>query len=113
MLNMADTIWSIFLFVIGLLISTVIIFIITRLFGEKEGIKHAFAAALIGSAVYGVVYFIFGHGFWAAVTGGIVWLLALKALYSFGWIKAFLIAVIIWIISGIFGLIVPTGPGPL
>jgi hypothetical protein len=110
---MADTLWSIVLFVIGLVISTVIIYIVTKLFGEKEGIKHAFAAALIGSAVYGVVYFIFGQGFLAAVIGGIVWLLALKALYSFGWIKAFIIAAIIWIISGLVGFIVPTGPGPL
>jgi len=110
---MADTLWSITLFVIGLVISTVIIYVVTKLFGEKEGIKPAFAAAFIGSAVYSVVYFIFGHGFLAAVIGGIVWLLALKALYSFGWIKAFITALIIWIISGLVGLIIPTGPGPL
>ena len=110
---MADTLWSIFLFVIGLVISTVIIYIVTKLFGEKEGIKHAFGAALIGSVVYSVVYFIFGHGFLAAVAGGIVWLLAMKALYSFGWLRAFIIALIIWVISGIVGLIIPTGPGPL
>lgn len=110
---MADTVSSIALFVIGLLISTVIIYVVTKLFGEKEGIKHALAAAFTGWAVYSVVYFIFGHGFLAAVTGGIVWLFALKALYSFGWIRAFIIALIIWIISGLIGLIVPTGPGPL
>ncbi|MGH9911285.1 MAG: hypothetical protein ACRD4W_02470 [Nitrososphaeraceae archaeon] len=110
---MADTLWSIALFVIGMVISTVIIFIVTKLFGEKEGIKHAFAAALLGSAVYSIVYFIFGHGLLAAVAGGFVWLLALRALYSFGWIRAFIIALIIWIISGLIGLIIPTGPGPL
>ena len=110
---MADSLWSIVLFVIGIVISTVIIYIVTKLFGEKEGIKHAFGAALIGSVVYSVVYFIFGHGFLAAVAGGIVWLLALKALYSFGWLRAFIIALIIWVISGIVGLIIPTGPGPL
>jgi hypothetical protein len=109
----ADTLWSIILFIIGLVISTVVIYIVTKFFGEKKGLKHAFAAALIGSVVYGVVYFIFGHGFLAAVTGGIVWLLALKALYSFGWIKAFIITAIIWVISGVLGLVVPTGIGPL
>ncbi len=112
-MNKADTLWSIALFVIGLVISTVIIYIVTKLFGEKEGIKHALAAALLGSVVYSVVYFIFGHGFLAAVAGGIVWLLALRVLYGFGWIKAFIIALIIWIISGLTGLIIPTGPGPL
>ena len=110
---MADTLWGIILFVMGLVISTVIIYVVTKLFGEKEGIKQAFATALVGSVVYSIVYFIFGHGFLAAVIGGIVWLLALKALYSFGWIKAFVIALIIWILSGIVGLIIPTGPGPL
>ena len=110
---MADTLWSIVLFVIGLVISTVIIYIVTKLFGEKEGIKPAFGTALIGSVVYSVVYYIFGHSFLAAVAGGIVWLLALKALYSFGWLRAFIIALIIWVISGIVGLIIPTGPGPL
>lgn len=110
---MVDTLWSVALFIIGMLISTVIIYVVTKLFGEREGLKNAFAAALIGSVVYSVVYFILGHGLLAAVTGGIVWLLALKALYSFSWIRAFIIALIIWIISGIVGLIVPTGPGPL
>ena len=110
---MADILWSIALFVIGLVISTFIIYIVTRLFGEKEGIKHALAAAFIGSAVYSVVYFIFGHGFLAAIIGGFVWLLALKALYSIGWIRAFIIALIIWIISGLVGLIIPTVPGPV
>jgi hypothetical protein len=110
---MIDTLWNIALFVIGLLISVVIIYVVTKLFGEREGLKTAFAAALIGSVVYSVVYFIFDHGLLAALTGGIVWLLALKSLYSFGWIRAFIIALIIWIFSGIAELIVPTGPGPL
>jgi hypothetical protein len=34
-------------------------------------------------------------------------------LYSFGWLKAFIIAFLIWIVSGLIGLILPTGPGPL
>jgi hypothetical protein len=110
---MADTLWSITLFAIGLFVSTVIIYIVTKLFEEKEGIKSAFAAVFIGSIVYSVVYFIFGHGLLAALTGGLVWLLALKALYHFGWIRAFIIALIIWIISGLVGFVVPTGSGPL
>ena len=43
---MADLLWSIALFVIGMVISTVIIYIVTRLFGEKEGIKQALAPLL-------------------------------------------------------------------
>lgn len=110
---MVNILWSAALFIIGLLISTAIIYIVSKFFREKEGLKHAFAAAIIGSAVYSIVYFIFGYGLLAAATGGIVWLLALKALYNIGWIRAFMIALIIWIISSILGLIVQTGPGPL
>lgn len=110
---MVDSLWSFVVFIIGLVISTSIIYIVTRIFGEREGLTHAFMAALIGSAVYGVVYFLFGHGFLAAITGGVVWLLALKALYNLGWIRAFIIAFLIWIVSGLIGVILPTGPGPL
>jgi hypothetical protein len=31
--------WTAISFVIGLMISTIIIFIVTKLFGEKEGVK--------------------------------------------------------------------------
>ncbi len=76
---MADSFWSIITFVIGLIISTIIIYIITKIFGQKEGIKQAFLTAIIGSIVYSI--FLLGHGFWAAIAGGFVWL-TLKALYN-------------------------------
>jgi hypothetical protein len=44
----------------------------------------------------------------SATIGGIAWLLALRGLYSIGWIKALVIAVIIWIFSAIVGFLLPT-----
>jgi hypothetical protein len=110
---MADPVISAILFVIGLIISTVIIYITTKLFGQKEGIGRAFATAIIGTVIYSIMYFIFGNGFIAAVVGGFVWLIALRALYDIGWLGALVIAVIVWIAATIVGLLLPTVPGPL
>ena len=101
------------MFVVGLVISTVIIYITTKLFGQKEGIGRAFVTAIIGAAVYSIAYFIFGTGWNAAIVGGFVWLLALRGLYDIGWLRAFVIAVIVWIAATIVGLLLPTAPGPL
>ena len=110
---MANEIFSIISFLVGLAISTVIIFIVTKLFGEKEGIGRAFAAAIVGTIVYSAAYFFIGRGWLAAILGGIVWLIALRALYKIGWLKALVIAVIIWIVATLVGLLLPTAPGPL
>lgn len=99
-------------FLIGLTISTIIIYIVTKLLGEKEGIKTAFFAALLGSIMFGVVHFMFGSGLLAAAIGGIIWLLALKWLYSTGWLKAILLAIGIWIVVSIVGILLPTFPNP-
>jgi hypothetical protein len=37
----------------------------------------------------------------------------LKALYNIGWLKAFVIALIVWIAAAITGILLPTAPGPL
>jgi hypothetical protein len=99
-------------FLIGLAISTVLIYIVTKLLGEKEGIKTALLAALLGSIMFGIVSFIFGNGIIAAAIGGIIWLVSLKWLYSTGWLKAILIAVVLWIVVSFVGLFLPTFPSP-
>lgn len=110
---MANPVYGFIIFVIGVIISSVIIYIVTKLFGEKEGIKTAIITALIGAIVYSIAYFLLGNGFWAAIAGGFVWLLALKALYDIGWLKAFITALIVWIAATITGILLPTAPGPL
>ena len=105
--------WTAFSFVIGLVISTIIIFITTKLFREKEGIKVAFVTAVIGSIIYTIAYFLLGSGVLAAIVGGIAWLLSLRWLYKMGWIKSIIIAMIIWIIASVVGILLPTAPGPL
>jgi hypothetical protein len=100
-------------FIIALIISTVIIYAITKLFGEKEGLFTALLAAIIGSIIYTIVSYFLGYGLLTAFIAGIFWLLALQLLYKIGWIKSLIIAVIIWIVASIVGLFLPTIGGPV
>jgi hypothetical protein len=104
---------SIIIFLVGLLISTVVIYLITFILGQRRGIKLALFAAIIGSIVYGISYAILGNGFLSAVLGGIAWLLALKTIYRMGWLKSLVVAVIVWIITTAIGSLLPTAIGPL
>jgi hypothetical protein len=110
---MTNHLLSALIFIVGLVISTIIIYITTKLFGQKEGIGQAFVTALIGSIIYFVAYYILGNGLISALVGGIIWLIALKMLYNIGWFKAFVIAVVVWISATIIGLLLPTVPGPV
>ena len=110
---MADMVSTVLSFVVALIISTVIIYVITKVLGEKESITTAILAALIGTVVYTIVYYIFGQGLIAAFIAGIVWLLALQRLYTVGWLKSLLIAVVVWIVTTVVGWFLPTLTGPL
>jgi uncharacterized membrane protein len=97
-----------------LLVSTIVIYIVTKLMGEKEGFGKALLAAVIGTVIYALAYFLLdGNGLLAAIGGGIVWLLALRALYKIGWFRALIIAVLIWILATVIGYFLPTLSGPL
>ena len=103
------------IFVIDLVISTIIIFIITRLFGKRKNITKAFITAIIGTIVYSIANFLFGHGSLTTIAGGVAWLLALKGLYGLSWTRAAIIAIIIWIVSYFVTVAsgLPTAAGPL
>ena len=103
---------SVVILLVGLLISTITIFAVTRLMGEGEGIGRAMLAAIIGSMVYFITYWLLGNGLLAAIVAGVFWLLALKALYKMGWLKALVIAVLVWILGTILGFFLPTLSGP-
>jgi hypothetical protein len=94
-------------FLISLVISAIIIYAVTSLFGEKEGAGTALVAALIGAIIYGLAYFFLGNGLLAAVLGGIGWVIALGSLYDIGWLKAAGIAVIIWLIATVVSWFLP------
>jgi len=110
---MADQTSTILSFILGIIVSSIIIYVVTRLFGKKESIFKAILTAFIGSIVYTIVYAVLSHGILAAIIGGIAWLLTLKKIYDMGWLKALVIAIIIWIAAAIIGALLPTATGPL
>lgn len=87
------------IFVIGLVISTIIIFVVTKLSRGRTDIGKAFITALIGTLVWVVTYYLFGHGLLATVVGGIAWLFALRGIYGLSWTRSAIVAVIIRIVS--------------
>lgn len=84
---MADTVTTVLGFIVALIVSTIVIWVVTKLFGEKEGIGTALIAAIIGTIIYTIAYWLLGDGTLASIIGGIVWLLALKGLYKIGWLR--------------------------
>jgi hypothetical protein len=111
---MAIAAYSLFIsFLIGMIVSSVVIFIATKLFGEQEGFGTAILAAFIGAVIYAVAYFFLGSGIIAGVIGGVAWLIALGSLYKMGWLKSLLVAVVIWVIAAVVSYVLPTMVGPL
>ena len=100
-------------FIFSLLISTIVIYFVTKLMGEEEGFVTALLAALAGSFIYGVAAYFLGVGFLATTIAGIAWLIALSSLYGIGWLKSFAVAVLIWILSGLVSILLPTLAGPV
>lgn len=110
---MALTLTAVIMFAIALIISAIVIYVITKVFGETEDIKTALIAALIGTVIYSVIYFVIGQGLIAAFIAGIAWLVALQKLYSIGWVKSLIIAVVIWIVTSVVGWFLPVLTGPV
>jgi len=100
-------------FVVSLVVSTVIIYVMTKLLGEREGIDTALLAALTGAIIFALSYFFLGQGLFAAIIGGFVWLMALGSLYNMTFLKAVGVAVLVWILAAFVGTVLPTVIGPL
>jgi hypothetical protein len=109
------TLATIIVFLISLVISAIIIYVVTKIFGETEGFGTALMAAFIGAIIYAASYYFLRPelGWLASLIGGIAWLIALGFLYSIGWLKALGIALIVWIIAAIVSFVLPTVIGPL
>jgi len=110
---MVSNVSTLLYFIVALIISTVIIYYVAKFFGAKDSLTTAVLAALIGTIVYTIFYYVLGQGLIAAFVAGIVWLLALQKLYTIGWFRALFIAGAIWIVTSIVGWFLPTLTGPV
>jgi hypothetical protein len=100
-------------FLIGLLVSTIVIYVVTLFMRQRRSVKLALLAAIIGSIVYVIAYTRLQDPLLSAILGGIAWLLALRVIYRMGWLKALVVAVVIWIIAYVIDGFLPTAIGPL
>jgi len=110
---MPTTIGTLVFFVIGWIISAIIIYVVTKLFEQSEGIGTAFLAALVGAIIYALAYFFLGSGLLAAVVAGLGWLIALATLYEMSGLRALAVAVVVWLVAIVVGWFLPTILGPL
>jgi len=101
------------LFLIGLVVSSIIIFVVTKMFGQSEGFDTAIAAALIGTIIYIVAYYFLGQGILASVIGGLFWLAALEGLYDMSALRTIGVAIFVWVGAFFVSIVVPTVVGPL
>jgi len=100
-------------FIISLVVSAIIIYLATKLFGETEGFGTAVMASFAGAVIFALTTYFLGTWWIAAIVGGVVWLIALGSLYKIGWVKSFLVAVVVWVFANVVGLVLPTIAGPL
>jgi len=100
-------------FIVSMIVSGLIIYIVTKLLGEKKGIGTALVAAFAGSLIYSLAYLFFGTGLIAAAIGGFVWLVALGGLYKIGWLRSLGIAIVVWLLASAISVFLPTLTGPL
>src|SRR3990170_2115986 len=110
---MATLLGAVIFFVIGWIISAIIIYVVTKLFEQSEGIGTAFLAALVGAIIYALAYYFLGSGLLAAVVAGLGWLVALASLYNMSGFRALGVAIVVWIVAVIVGWFLPTILGPL
>jgi hypothetical protein len=111
---MAETLLALAIFlVVGLIVSALIIFAVTRLLGEREGIETAVSAAIVGAIVYALALFFLGPGLLPAIIAGIFWLAALGTIYDMSGVKAAVTAFVVWVGAAFVSLGLPTVMGPL
>ena len=106
-------IWTILVFVVGLGSIYCNNFFITKLFGEREGMKYSFLAAFSGTLIFSILNNLFVNNIIKSIIGGAIWFFALKIIYKMKWLKTLLIAFMIWIVASLVGILIPTLPRPL
>src|SRR3989338_196618 len=94
-------------FLVSLVISALVIYLATKLFGETEGFGTAILTALIGAIIFAFASYFLGNGWIAALIAGIAWLIALGSMYNIGWLRSFGIALVIWIFATVASIVLP------
>ncbi len=98
-------------FVVGWIVSTIAVWLALKIFPGKqkrESLLGAAVTALVGALIYWFFHAVFRIPFISGVLAIFVWLYALRKLQGVGWLGALGLAILIWIINGVFSLFLPT-----
>ncbi|HDJ89063.1 MAG TPA: hypothetical protein ENG40_00005 [Thermoprotei archaeon] len=87
---------------IGWLISSLAIYIVSRILGEKEGFGSAVLAAFVGFLIFTIANRI---SFLLTPIAIIIWIIALMKIYNIGLFKAILMAILIYFMLMIISFI--------
>lgn len=93
-------IWAIIVSVIILLISSIPLHVIVRVFGGRTSLAWAAITNIIVGVTGGIAYAAIGK--YAAIPAFIVLLVVYKFMFSLGWTRAFLA----WLFQGILGFLI-------
>ncbi|ABP50469.1 MULTISPECIES: hypothetical protein [Pyrobaculum] len=97
--------------IVGWIVSTIAIWLALKIFPGKqkrESLAGAAITALVGALIYWFFHAVFRIPFISGLLALLVWLYALRKLQGVGWLGAAALALLIWIINGIFSLFLPT-----
>lgn len=99
---------EILLFLVSWLVSAVIIHLVVNWMEERKwGFGTAMATSLVGAIVFTVFHMILSS--LGTILGVLAWLWILRTMYDISWGKAIAVAILVYIISAVLGLIgIPT-----
>jgi hypothetical protein len=80
---------------------------------SNESFAGIAATALMGAPVYWFFNAVFRLPFISGIPAIIVWMYALRKIQNLSWHTALLLAVVMWLVSGVFGLAFIPARGPL
>jgi len=86
--------------VVTWIVSAIVLWISAKVLDSKEGLGTALIAALIGALIFGFFSYLGGRLLFTLLAF-FLWLYALKSLFMVGWGRAFLIALIAWILGAV------------
>lgn len=96
----------------SLIVSGLVIYFVTLILSRGRGIMTAILTALTGSVIYALAP-VLPTSFLSSVIAGIVWVFAISHFYNVGWLKALILAVVVWFVTGVVSSFLPTLSGPV
>lgn len=96
--------------IVGFLVSTAAVWLALKIFPgrqRREDLAGAALTALVGALIFWAIHAIVRIPLLGGVVAFFVWLYALRKIQGVGWLGAFALAILIWIINGLLGLFLP------